>query len=31
VAIFVPIIGCVAQVALGIGAAVMEFQAGPVH
>jgi hypothetical protein len=30
VAFFIPIIGCVAQVALGIGAAVMESQAGPV-
>jgi hypothetical protein len=31
VAFFVPIIGCVVQVALGIGAAVMESLAGPVH
>jgi hypothetical protein len=30
VAFFVPIIGCVAQVALGIGAAAMESLAGPV-
>jgi hypothetical protein len=30
VAFFVPIIGCVAQVALAIGAAAMEWQAGPV-
>jgi len=29
VAIFVPVIGCLAQVALGIGAA--ESLAGPVH
>ena len=29
-AFFVPIIGCVAQVALAIGAAAMEWQAGPV-
>jgi hypothetical protein len=31
VAYFVPILGCVAQVALGIGAAAMESLAGPVH
>jgi hypothetical protein len=31
VAFFVPIVGCVVQVALGIGAAVMESLAGPVH
>ena len=31
VAFFVPIIGCVAQLALGIGAAAMEWLAGPVH
>jgi hypothetical protein len=31
VAFFVPIIGCVAHVALGIGAAAMESLAGPVH
>jgi hypothetical protein len=31
VAYFVPIIGCVAQVALAIGAAAMESLAGPVH
>jgi hypothetical protein len=30
VAFFVPIIGCVAQVGLAIGAAAMEWQAGPV-
>ncbi len=30
VAFFVPIIGCVAQLALGIGAAAMEWLAGPV-
>lgn len=30
-AFFVPIIGCAAQVALGIGAAAMEWLAGPVH
>jgi hypothetical protein len=29
-AFFIPIIGCVAQVALAIGAAAMEWQAGPV-
>ena len=31
VAFFVPIIGCVAQVALGIGAAAMEWLGGPAH
>ncbi|HEY2501074.1 MAG TPA: hypothetical protein VGI68_06555, partial [Mycobacterium sp.] len=31
VAYFVPILGCVAQVALGIGAAALESLAGPVH
>ena len=31
VAFFVPIVGCVAQVALGIGAVAMESLAGPVH
>jgi hypothetical protein len=30
VAFFVPIIGCVAQVGLAVGAAAMEWQAGPV-
>ncbi len=30
VAFFVPVIGCVAQVALAIGAAAMESRAGPV-
>ena len=29
-AFFVPIIGCAAQLALGVGAAAMEWQAGPV-
>ena len=29
-AFFVPLIGCVAQLALGVGAAAMEWQAGPV-
>jgi hypothetical protein len=29
-AFFVPIIGCLAQVALAVGAAAMEWQAGPV-
>jgi hypothetical protein len=31
VAFFVPIIGCVAQLALGIGAGAMEWLAGPVR
>jgi hypothetical protein len=31
VAFYVPIIGCVGQLALGIGAAAMELLAGPVH
>jgi hypothetical protein len=31
VAFFVPTIGCVAQLALAVGAAAMEWMAGPVY